>query len=286
MSDETRVTELFERALATVPPPLLTPPRAAIRRRVRRRRATGWAAAAVVAGVVLAGAAVARPDPAPVPPRPAASTPRPAGPVVTGVPWHTARVDRTGTRVTVYAAPLPGKCVAREPAGDRVDWGEHGIAVFLAGAYTGCRDDEVAAAHTFVLPQAVGDRTVLDARDPGGRRVVVRDTQLPDLAAGGWTELPAVWAGGAILVLRFTRPGGPDLGVSAFRWDPDGGARLTAADHTVTVGGRTVDVYGAPGGPRAGWWSADGTVRFTMAPVDAGVGNSAFDEIIRGMTWS
>ena len=39
MSDE-QVTDLFERAVATVPPALLAPPLGAIRRRVRRRRAT------------------------------------------------------------------------------------------------------------------------------------------------------------------------------------------------------------------------------------------------------
>lgn len=283
MTDETKVTDLLQRALATVPAPLLDPPHAAIRRRVRRRRAAGWGAAVVAVVAVLAGAVLARPGPAAVHPQPAASTARPGVP---GVPWHTARVDRTGTRITVYAAPLPGKCVARDPAGDRVDRGDHDVSVFLAGAYTGCRDDDVATAHTFVLPQAVGDRAVLDARDPGGRRVVMRDGQLPDLAAGGWTELPAVWVGGAALVLRFTRPGGPDLGVSAWRWEPDGGTRLAAADHTVTVAGRTIDVYGPPGNPRAGWWSADGTLRFTMTPVDANLGKSAFDEIVRGMTWS
>ncbi|MET7419576.1 hypothetical protein [Dactylosporangium sp. NPDC005555] len=283
MSDDTKVIDLLERAVAEVPPTLLRPPHAAIRRLIRRRRATRLGAVAVTALAALAGFAAVRPGG--TPPRPVPAAPA-ALPTVPGVPWHTARIDRTGTRITVYAMPLPGKCVELNPAGDRADRSGRAVSVFLAGVYTGCADDSAVAARTFELPQTVGDRAVLDARDPAGQRVVFRDAELPDLA-GGWAEQPPVWQspGGALLALRYTRQGGPEVRIYAFHCGCEARDRLPP-DRTLSVDGHTVDLYDRPGSPAAGWWSERGQVRFQLVVAGRAVENSEFEQIVRGMTWS
>jgi hypothetical protein len=285
MSDE-HVTELLERAVEGVPPALLRPPHAAIRRLVRRRGAVRWGTATVAVLAVMAGLATVRPA-AERHPVPAESAVAPTLPTVPGVPWHTARVDRTGTRITVYAAPLPGKCVDRDPDHDRIDRTPQTVSVFLAGTYTGCADDGVAATRTFELPQTVGDWAVQDVREPGGQRVVFHDRELPDLAAGGWTEQPARWEspGAGVLVLRFTRPGGPELRIHAYRCGCEGGT-VPPGDRVLVIGGHRVDRYDGPGGPSAGWWSVRGWVRFTLLVGGRPIENSEFEEIIRGMTWA
>ncbi|WP_327010168.1 hypothetical protein OHA72_24745 [Dactylosporangium sp. NBC_01737] len=286
MSDGTQVTDLFERAVAEVPPALLLPPHAAIRRRIRRRRAAGWGAGAVAALLVVAGFVVARPGPAVEGPEPAASAVASAAP---GVPWTAARIDRTGTRITVYAAPLVGKCVERDPARDDLDFSDDRVTILLDGAYTGCADDTQVAARTFELPQSVGTRFLRDARSPQGQQLVFSDADLPELSrTGGWSELPPVWlsSGAAVLALGFTRAGGPQLRIAPMRWEPEPDGRLSPPDHTLMVDGRRIDVYDRSDGPAAGWWSADERVRFTLEVTGGAIEKSAFEEILRGMTWS
>lgn len=285
MSDEDQVIDLLERAVATVPPRLLPAPHAAIRRRIGRRRAAGWGAATLAAVLVVGGFAVVRPSPAEQP-EPAAST---VPQVPPGVPWLAARIDRTGTRITVYAAPLLGKCVQRDPARDDLVFTDDRVTMSLDGTYTGCADDTQVAARTFELPQAVGTRLLRDARSPDGRQLLFSDVDLPDLAAGGWSELPPVWLepGSANLVLGFTRAGGPDLRVFPVRWQPEPDGQIATPDHTLVVDGRQVDVYDRAGSLSAGWWSSDeGSVRFTLEVSGGPIEKSEFDALLRGMTWS
>jgi hypothetical protein len=296
MSGE-QVTDLFERAVATVPPALLAPPHTAIRRRIRRRRAAGWGAATIAAVLVIAGFVVARPGPALVSPAPAASVvPSVVPPTVPslapGVPWYAARVDRTGTRITLYAAPLLGKCVERDPGGDELVFADDRVTMFLDGTYTGCADDTQVAQRTFTLPQAVGGRLLVDGRSPAGQQLVFSDTDLPtlpDLEAGDWSEEAPVWGspGAAVLALRFTRPngGGPKLRVTPMRWQPEPDGRLTQPDHTLLVDGHQVDIYDRAGSLSAGWWSAAQDVRFTLS-TEVPMGISKFDALVRAMTWT
>ncbi|MEV4136308.1 hypothetical protein AB0J72_29585 [Dactylosporangium sp. NPDC049742] len=281
MTDE-QVTDLLERAVAEVPPALLQAPHAGIRRRIRRRRMTRAGAVVAAALAVLAGFAAAPTGGAPYVPTggPSASTGRAWVPQV---PWDVAQIDRTGTRITVYAAPLPGKCVERDPADDRVEWADNRITLHLAGSYTGCGDDSQPASRTFELPQAVGGRGIVDGREPLEPRVLVRAADLPDLAAGGWTELPAVRLHG-VLAWRFTRPGGPDLALRAYRLSA--GVVLSEPDHTLRLGSRTAAVYDRPGDRSAGWWSDDHQVWYTITAVDPAIGKSGFDAVLRGMTWT
>ncbi|MEV4510523.1 hypothetical protein AB0K00_16330 [Dactylosporangium sp. NPDC049525] len=289
MSDEEQVIDLIERAVATVPPPLLPAPHAAIRRRIGRRRAAGWGAATLAVLAVLAGFAVARPDPAVVRPEPAASAvPSVVPPAAPGVPWLAARIDRTGTRITVYAAPLLGKCIERDPVRDDLVVSDDRVTMFLDGTYTGCADDTQVAARTFELPQAVGTRLLQDARSPAGQPFVFVDADLPDLAAGGWSEQPPVWlgSGAAVLALGFTRAGGPDLRIVPVRWQSESDGRLSPSDHTLVVDGHRVDMYDRGGSLAAAWWSADEGVRFTLEVSGGPIEKSEFDEIVRGMTWA
>ncbi|MEU1589559.1 hypothetical protein [Micromonospora sp. NPDC005710] len=284
MSDE-EVMDLFDRAVATVPAALLPAPHAAIRRRVRYRRVAGWGAATAVILVIIAGFAVARPDPAPVSPQPAASK-EPA--VAAGVPWLGARIDRAGTRITVYAAPTLGKCVARDPTHDDLVVTDDKITMSLDGAYTGCADDTEVTARTFELPQAVGTRLLADGRSPWGQPFVFSDADLPDLAAGGWSERSPLWlgSGDATLTLRFTRAGSPDLRVLAVRWQPEPDGRVENPDHTLEVNGHRIDVYDRAGNLTANWWSSNTeAVRFTLEVSGAAVGRSQFDALLRAMTW-
>ncbi|AGZ45080.1 anti-sigma factor [Actinoplanes friuliensis] len=283
MSDE-EVVDLFDRAVATVPPALLPAPHAAIRRRVRRRRAAGWGAVTAAVLVIVGGFAVARQDPAPVSPQPAASQ----APVV-GVPWLGARIDRTGKRITVYAAPLRGKCVELEPAPDELVSAEDKVTMSLDGAYTDCADDTQVTARTFELPQAVGTRFLKDGRSPYGQPFVFSDTDLPDLAAGGWSEQSPVWlgSGDATIAFRFTRAGGPDLRVLASRWQPEPDGTVEKPDHSLEVKGGRIDVYDHAGSMTAGWWSSNTeAVRFTLEVPGTTIGKSEFDALLRGMTWA
>ncbi|MEV0565111.1 hypothetical protein [Dactylosporangium sp. NPDC050588] len=273
-----QVTDLFARAVADVPPALLTAPHAEIRRRIRRRRSIRSGAVVAAALALLAGFAAAPTGGAPD--APAAPTGR-AG--VPQVPWDVARIDRTGTRITVYAAPLPGKCVERDPADDRVEWADNRIALHLAGSYTGCGDDSQPVSRTFELPQAVGGRGIVDGREPLEPRVLVRAADLPDLAAGGWTELPAVRQHG-VLAWRFTRSGGPDLALRAYRLSA--GVILSEPDHTLRLGSRTAVVYDRPGDRSAGWWSDDHQTWYTITVADPAIGKSGFDAVLRDMTWT
>ncbi|MFI5912448.1 hypothetical protein [Dactylosporangium sp. NPDC051541] len=285
MSDE-EVIDLFDRAVATVPPALLPAPHAAIRRRVRRRRRAGWGAAAAVVLVIVAGFAFARTDPAAVSPQPAASKGPAAG---AGVPWLGARIDRAGTRITVYAVPQLGKCVERDPERDDLVVTDDKITMSLDGAYTACTDDTKVAARTFELPQAVGTRLLVDGRSPWGQPFVFSDADLPDLPAGGWSEGSPSWlgSGNATLALRFTRAGGPNLRLLAVRWQPEPDGRAEAPDHTLEINGHRIDVYDRVGGPAAGWWSSDAqSVRFTLDVPDTAVGKSEFDAMLRAMAWT
>ncbi|GAA3278421.1 hypothetical protein Dvina_12995 [Dactylosporangium vinaceum] len=285
MSDE-EVIDLFDRAVAEVPPALLPAPHAAIRRRVRRRRATGWGAATAAVLAVVAGFAVARADRASDSPQPAASR-EPAA--TAGVPWAGARIDRAGTRITVYAVPRLGKCVERDPAHDDLVLTDDKITMSLDGAYTGCADDTQVTARTFELPQAAGTRLLADGRSPWGQPFIFSDTDLPDLAAGGWSEQPPSWLGSGdpTLALRFTRPGGPDLRVLAVRSQPEPGSQDETPDHALMVNGKRIDVYGRAGRLTASWWSADaGAVHFTMDVSGAALGVSEFDAMLRGLTWA
>lgn len=284
MSDED-VTDLFDRAVDVVPPALLPAPHAAIRRRVRQRRMAGWGAATAVILVIIAGFAVAQPDPASVSPQPAASK-QPA--VAAGVPWLGARIDRAGTRITVYAAPMLGMCVQRDPTHDDLLLTDDKVTMSLDGAYTGCIDDTQVTARTFELPQAVGTRLLADGRSPWGQPFVFSDADLPDLGAGGWSERSPLWlgSGDATLALRFTRAGGPDLRVLAVNWQPEPDGRVEAPDHTLEVDGHRIDVYDSAGSLTASWWSSNTeAVHFTLEVSGTAVGKSEFDAMLRGMTW-
>jgi hypothetical protein len=286
VSDEERAVDLIERAVATLPPELLAAPHAAIRRRVRRRRATGWGATAVVVLALLAAVGRSLPGPTDGGPEPAASSAGAAW--VPGVLWNTVRIDPSGTRITVYAVPLLGNCADRYPSGDRVDWSDRAVTVFLVGTYTACTGSNDVATRTFELPQTIGDRLLVDGRDPTGLKHVVRAGDLPDLPAGGWSEQPPIWMGLACAALgfRYTRPGGPDLMLRAYCGHAWSGAGMPTPQRTLAVDGRTVDLDDRPGSLAAGWWSADRQLRFTLTPVDGAVGIAAFEEIVRDMTWS
>ncbi|WP_433045891.1 hypothetical protein [Dactylosporangium sp. CS-033363] len=287
MSDE-EVTDLFERAVATVPPELLPPPHAAIRRRARNRRVAAWSAAtAAVVLVVVAGYAVARPGQESVAPQPAASK---APAAVPGVPWLGARIDRAGTRITVYAAPQLGKCVEGDPAQDDLVAEDDKITISLGGAYTDCADDLQVTARTFELQQPVGTRFLKDGRSPYGQPFVFPDTDLPDLAAGGWSEGTPVWrgSGDAALTLRFARPGGPDLRLLAERWQPEPDGTTKEPDHSLWVTNvNRVDVYNGADTQSASWFSSDAQgVHFTLEVSATAVGKAEFDAMVRGFAWS
>ncbi|WP_433222197.1 hypothetical protein ACQP00_22810 [Dactylosporangium sp. CS-047395] len=285
MSDE-EVIDLFDRAVATVPPELLPAPHAAIRRRARNRRVAAWGGAtAAVVLVIVAGFAVARPGSESVAPQPAASK-DPA--VAPGVPWLGARVDRAGTRITVYAAPQLGKCVERDPTHDNLLVADDKVTLSLDGAYTDCADDTQVAARTFELPQALGTRFLVDGRSPWGQPFVFTDADLPDLAAGGWSEQPPSWrgSGDAALTLRFTKAGGPDLRLLAERWQPEPDGRTKTPDHTIEVKGHRIDVYDGPDTRSASWFSSDAQgVHFTLEVSATAVGKSEFDALLNGMSW-
>ncbi|GAB3854949.1 hypothetical protein GCM10027610_087330 [Dactylosporangium cerinum] len=208
--------------------------------------------------------------------------------VAPGVPWIGARIDRTGTRITVFAAPLLGKCIDRDPARDELVLDDDRAWILLDGVYTGCGDDTQVAARTFELPQAIGDRFLVDRRSPSGQPFVFSDKDLPDLAAGGWSEVQSVWlgSGAAVLELVFTRAGGPDLVISPIRWQPEPDGRIAPPDHTLQVGNRRIDVYDRAGSLAAGWWSPNQDVRFTLEVSGGPIGKSEFDAMLRGMTWA
>ncbi|GAA3193037.1 hypothetical protein ACFO1B_04460 [Dactylosporangium siamense] len=291
MSDEEQVIDLLDRATASVPAALLEAPHAAIRRRVRRRRAAGWTAAAAAALLIIAGFAVARPGPAAqMPAAPGAAPAATSAQEAPGVPWLGARIDRTGTRLTVYAVPLLGKCVAeRDPNRDDLVLDDDRVTVQLDGIYTGCADDTQVTSRTFTLPQALGDRFVVDGRSPRGQPFLFSDKDVPDFAAGGWSEQKAVWlnSGAAVLQLYLTRPGGPDLIFTPARWQPEPDGRVATPDHTLTLGDLQIDVYNRPGQQAAGWFSSHNSdVRFMLTVAGNPLEKDAFDALLRGMTWA
>ena len=285
MSNE-EVKDLFDRAVATVPPALMPAPHAAIRRRAHRRRAVEWGAVTAAVLVIVGGFAVARPGPASVSPQPAASK---APAEAAGVPWLGARIDRTGTRITVYAAPLRGKCVELDPAhDDDLVFTEDKVTMSLTGVQADCADDTQVTARTFELPQAVGTRILVDGRSPYGQPFVFNDKDLPGLAAGGWREQSPQWlsSGDATLTYRFTRPGGPNLQVLAVRWQPEPDGTVETPDHYLEVNGQRIDVYDHAGSPSASWWSSNTeAVHFTLGVDGSTIGKTEFDAMLRGMTW-
>ena len=68
-------------------------------------------------------------------------------------------------------------------------------------------------------PRRSARRFLRDARSPAGRPLVFSDTDLPDLAAGGWSEVRSVgFVPAPPFELGFVRAGGPDLRVLPVRW--------------------------------------------------------------------
>ena len=83
--------------------------------------------------------------------------------------------------------------VERDPTLDDFVVTDDRVTMSLDGAYTGCTDDTQVTARTFELAQAVGTRLLADGRSPWGQPFVFSDADLPDLAAGGWSEQPPQW---------------------------------------------------------------------------------------------
>ena len=124
MNNEDTVVRLLEAAVPPIPPALRTPPYARIRRRaLRRRLAVAGSAAAVTVLVATAGAVATRLLPLRGPSTvvnvpavsslepttqgftpPAQPTPLPGAPA-DAVSWQLVRVDRSGTRLTMYVNP-------------------------------------------------------------------------------------------------------------------------------------------------------------------------------------
>jgi hypothetical protein len=182
-------TDLLEVALPPLPPDLQIAPLRQLRGRIRRRRRVRVALLAAV--VLTVGAGIAVPL---------------AGRKGESVAWQYARIDRTGTILTIFTAL--GACLE---AASRADARAVVITVRLA------RRTCAPIPLTVHLTASLGTRALIDGAD-GRIRTGFPDRDLPwPPAAAGYAEHPL--AGGTtadpVSIVEWTRPGGPDLQVTA-----------------------------------------------------------------------
>jgi hypothetical protein len=203
--------DLLERALPPLPPDLQIAPLRQLRGRIRRRRRVRFALLTAV--VLTVGVGIGVPL---------------AGRKSANVAWQYARVDRTGMILTLFAA---GTCLA---ATTRADSREVVITVRLVRRHC----DRVVH-----LAASLGPRTLIDGSD-GLLRQAFLDSELP--TGGGYVETASTPGGSAqdpVSTVTWTRPGGPDL-------------RVTARASHVPVG----EPLGTrPVGPHTGTYYADGS---------------------------
>lgn len=246
-----------------------------MRARVRRRRARrNVLVAAAVTMVLATGPALWYQSTRGEPPRPPSG-----GGVVPSVKvdntltWWMARLDRTGTKVTLY--------VTRPPEGIPCEgtWSPQAVTEMDADVVTvsvedasaggmGCPGSNSLAPLRITLPQPLGNRTLADGFD-GGSRPVFREADLPEVPQGpdGWSEVNTTFGANpgseGLWTVGYTRGGGPDIRIYGY---PPDQAPSVAADpvDTVEVAGARGTIY-----PRSinhiGYelrWEASGVVYF------------------------
>jgi hypothetical protein len=250
------VARLLEEAVPGIPDELRRPPVREVRARARRRRTRRNAvAAAVVTTVLLTGPAFwyqstrgesQRP--------PSGGNPVPTTAAVgTKITWWKARVDRTGTKVTLYVTRPPDEppCDGtwRLRAGTTVGADEvTAVVEDVSATGMGCSPDNFMTPVQVTLPEPLADRALVDGYD-GSSRPVYREADLPKVPTGpdGWSEVPGHFSVGhgpiseqdGAWYLGYTRSGGPDIritGAPPMQALTSDGARID-----------TVDVAGAPG---------------------------------------
>ncbi len=183
-------TDLLEKALPPLPPDLQIAPLKQLRGRIRRRRRR--VRAGLLAAIVLTvGVGIGVPL---------------AGRKGDVVAWQYARIDRTGTILTIFAL---GTCLE---AASRADARSVAITVRLAGRT--CRRVPLVVH----LTAALGARALVDGAD-GRIRTGFPDRDLPLPPAGAdYAEIPGAPSGTAadpVSTVTWTRPGGPDLRLTA-----------------------------------------------------------------------
>jgi len=298
MTNEQQVANLLRRAAADVPAEFMFAPYRAIRRRYRRRKALTWMASTVAVVVVGVGAAalmVARPSsvhptPGDRPPSATSTSPQGAVPTVAGLRWTVARVDRTGRSITVYTASPEDRCAHPNQAKHRATIVGGVVSLHVDGVLGECPADQpsLAAEVRFDLDEPLGDRQVVDAAAPAGQPLVVRDRDLPDPEAAGLTPVPTMYLNlrGTRFGISWTRPGGPDVYITAYPATLDPGQPKQVG--TLDVGGRPVTVHEFNNGWLARWRSADGRVilHLTLSPAEGKtLQRTEFEANVRGLPW-
>ncbi|MGN9906518.1 hypothetical protein ACTMTJ_03095 [Phytohabitans sp. LJ34] len=277
MTDDT-VSRLLEEAVPGIPDELRRPPLREVRARARRRRTrrNALAAAAVTMALVITPALWRQATPDESAPPSAGERPvLPGSTLGTKVTWWMARVDRTGTKVTLYATRPPDgpPCQDRwflqastAMEDDVATLGLWDVSVDGLGCPSQGGGSLVPVEVT--LHQPLGDRALVDGFDET-TRPVYREADLPVVPQGpdGWSEVTTSFGASpgseGLWSVGYTRSGGPDVWIHGY---PPDQAPTPAADPIDTV-----DVLGARGTiyPRAikeiGYelrWEASGVVYF------------------------
>ena len=267
---------LLDAAVPPIPPGLRAAPLEGIRQRVRRRRTIAvstCAGLAVLTITVAGGLLSARPgaDPAThVGDRAATATPTQspsasrASTPAARVPgsFLTARVDRSGLKVTVFVTS-PGACQVWTPDGSSVDEQADQIVISVPGAPAPveCGRDSDTPVEV-VLSRPLGARTIADGLAPDATVLVVRDSDLP-LVPAPWWEVPIGFHGltGTSFSVAYTTPGGPDLLFEMRR-----GQLREPVLEQVTIGGHDAVIVDFGGEEAVCWEVGDLVYSMTLIP--------------------
>jgi hypothetical protein len=232
-------TDLHEAALPPLPADLQIAPLKQLRGRIRRRRRVRFALLTAVALTVGVGIGVPL-----------------AGRKSETVAWQYARVDRSGMILTLIAV---GTCLEATSKADA-----RSVVITLRLARHQC------AAVTVRLASGLGNRIVIDGSD-GRARLVFRDSELP--SGGGYVEAADAAAPGTAAV-TLTRPGGPNLRVTA-QTRVRGGVPLGS----IPLGRRTGTLYA---GPELRWEVGDLVYELS---VDRAVSLPQFQALVAALSW-
>jgi hypothetical protein len=309
------MTQLMEAAVPDLPRGLQVPPLARIRRTAQRRRAItvgGTALAAVLivsAGLLTYGtrSPAARQDtllggvpagttaPIPTVPVPAPSP----GPALGGavgqspdgrVPWLMGQLDRAGTALTVYVPaptalcyfypyPVASAAAPVRPGGPVV------VTVTARPAVhdLACHESPELTPLPVTLAEPLGTGAVDDGFDRTAR-IVFRDTELP-LVPPPWTVVGVQYGPTqeAMSVSDFTRPGGPDIHITARV-----GALPTKPVKPIKLGIRPGAIYHDTARYSAQWNVGDLAYQLTLQPTEGAPPASMADllSILSKLTWS